>query len=153
MSIILHVDDLKPFADIDEVKAQAMIDDVEAVAIPAAPCLAEPGFKYRDAAKAILRRAVLRWNDSGVSGTVVTETDGPFSQTVKSGGSTNLLWPSEIAQLQKLCRSGAGGSAFTITPTINSNAGLHSDVCSTVWGEGCSCGSNINGNGGPLWEI
>ena len=137
MGIILKPEDIEPFADIPEGKLEAMIADVEAVAVSVAPCIAKPDFKYKDAAKAILRRALLRWNDTGVSGQVQYESAGP----------------SEIATLKKLCEGdGGAGKAFTITPTMNSRF-THSEVCSTVWGEGCSCGSNINGYAGPLWEI
>lgn len=153
MGIILRPEDIAPFADIPEDKLEAMIADVEAVAVSVAPCIAKPDFKYKDAAKAILRRALLRWNDTGVSGQVQYESAGPFAQTTRSNTPTNLLWPSEIAALKKLCdESGGAGKAFTITPTMNSSVN-HSEVCSTVWGGGCSCGSNINGCDGPLWEI
>ena len=153
MGIILRPEDIEPFADIPEGKLEAMIADVEAVAVSVAPCIAKPDFKYKDAAKAILRRALLRWNDTGVSGQVQYESAGPFAQTTRSNTSTNLLWPSEIAALKKLCdESGGAGKAFTITPTIR-GGGAHSVVCSTLWGEGCSCGSDINGCNGPLWEI
>ena len=153
MGIILRPEDIEPFADIPEDKLEAMIADVEAVAVSVAPCIAKPDFKYNDAAKAILRRALLRWNDTGVSGQVQYESAGPFAQTTRSNTPTNLLWPSEIAALKKLCEGNSGaGKAFTITPTMNSSVN-HSEVCSTVWGGGCSCGSDINGCDGPLWEI
>ena len=153
MGIILRPEDIEPFADIPKDKLEAMIADVEAVAVSVAPCIAKPGFKFKDAARAILRRALLRWNDSGVSGQVQYEAAGPFTQTIRSNTSSNLLWPSEVVALKKLCdESGGAGKAFTITPTIRGGY-AHSDVCSTVWGEGCSCGSNINGCDGPLWEI
>lgn len=153
MGIILRPEDFEPFADIPREKLEAMIADVEAVAVSVAPCIAKPDFKYKDAAKAILRRALLRWNDTGVSGQVQYESAGPFAQTTRSNTPTNLLWPSEIAALKKLCEGdGGAGKAFTITPTIRGGY-AHSEVCSTVWGEGCSCGSDINGCDGPLWEI
>ena len=74
MGIILKPEDIEPFADIPREKLEAMIADVEAVAVSVAPCIAKPDFKYKDAAKAILRRALLRWNDTGVSGQVQYES-------------------------------------------------------------------------------
>ena len=61
MGIILKPEDIEPFADIPKDKLEAMIADVEAVAVSVAPCIAKPDFKYKDAAKAILRRALLPW--------------------------------------------------------------------------------------------
>lgn len=153
MGTILTIDDLKPFTTIDEAKAEAMIADVEAVAIQVAPCIAKPDFVHLSAAKAILRRAVLRWNETGVSGSVSSQSAGPFSETVTTRTSQELLWPSEVSALQRLCREAGSGRAFTVTPTLTHGAGVHSEVCSTVWGEACSCGSNINAYRGPLWEL
>ena len=69
--------DLAPFADIDPVKAQAMIDDALALAAVTAPCILSSDFEHAAAAKAIIRGAILRWNDSG-SGALSTVTTGPF---------------------------------------------------------------------------
>lgn len=85
MGIILKPEDIEPFADIPREKLEAMIADVEAVAISVAPCIAKPDFKYKDAAKAILRRALLRWNDTGVSGQVQYESAGHHPTPTKSG--------------------------------------------------------------------
>ncbi|RFT46517.1 hypothetical protein [Cutibacterium avidum] len=153
MGTILTNDDLAPFASIDDARAEAMIADVEAVAIQVAPCIAKPDFVHLGAAKAILRRAVLRWNETGVSGSVSSQSAGPFSETVTTRTSQELLWPSEVAALQRLCRDAGSGRAFTINPTAGYGPGVHSDVCSTVWGDGCSCGSDINAYRGPLWEV
>ena len=115
MGIILRPEDIEPFADIPREKLEAMIADVEAVAVSVAPCIAKPDFKYKDAAKAILRRALLRWNDTGVSGQVQYESAGPFAQTTRSNTPTNLLWPSEIAALKKLCEGDSGaGKALSL---------------------------------------
>lgn len=118
MASLLNPDDLEPFADIDPVKAQAMIDDAVAMALRVAPCLAADDFAYADAAKAILRGAILRWNDSG-SGALSQQGAGPFQVTYDTRQERrSLFWPSEIDQLQDLCRDGdLRGAAFTIDTT------------------------------------
>lgn len=108
---LLEVDDLTPFATINDDKAQAMIDDATAMAALAAPCLADESSltpTQMAAAKALLRAAILRWEDAG-SGAVASETMGPFGVTVDTRQPRrNMFWPSEIAALQKICK-GTGG--------------------------------------------
>jgi len=106
--------DLTPFSPgIDPAKAQAMIDDALALAGTVAPCILEDTFTNPAAAKAVLRAAILRWNDAG-NGAIVSETVGPFSQTIDTSHTRRgLFWPSEIEQLQKLCGS-QDREAFTI---------------------------------------
>lgn len=117
MGNILSPEDLEPFATISPDRAEAMIGDVEALAVRVAPCLAEsPSPELIAAAKAILRRVALRWHDSGNAGsqTSLQQTAGPFSHntTQQVSGSRGLFFPSEIADLQRLCRS--GGRAFVV---------------------------------------
>lgn len=105
----LGVEDLKPFANIDPDKAAAMIEDAEAMAVLAAPCIAEEGFNNFMAVRAILRGAVLRWNDAG-SGAVQSQTVGPFGQTMDTRQERRgMFWPSEIVALQSLCAGTEGG--------------------------------------------
>ena len=109
MGTFLTVEDLAPFADIESVKANAMIDDAEAMALLAAPCIAGDGFAYGSAVKAILRGAVLRWNDSG-SGALQAQQAGPFGQTLDTRQERRgMFWPSEIVSLQSLCADSQGG--------------------------------------------
>ena len=109
MGSFLDVDDLAPFATIDTAKAAAMIEDAEAMALLAAPCIAADGFAYGTAVKAILRGAVLRWNDSG-SGALQAQTAGPFGQTLDTRQERRgMFWPSEIVALQSLCADSQGG--------------------------------------------
>lgn len=118
--------DLAPFADIDVAKATAMIEDAVAQAILVAPCLAEEDDlddHQRAAVKAVLRGAILRWNDSG-SGAFTQQQAGPFGVTVDTRQTRrSLFWPSEIEQLVKICDAVAGGQsgAFAIdtAPTAN----------------------------------
>ncbi|WP_051549264.1 hypothetical protein [Nocardioides sp. URHA0032] len=109
MGTFLSVDDLEPFAAIEPAKAEAMIEDAEAMALLAAPCISVDGFAHSTAVKAILRGAVLRWNDSG-SGALQAQTAGPFGQTLDTRQERRgMFWPSEIVALQNLCATGQGG--------------------------------------------
>lgn len=102
-AVSLEPSDLTPFAVIDTEKAQAMIDDALALAARVAPCILDDTFAYAAAAKAILRGAILRWNDSG-SGALQAQTAGPFGQTLDTRQvRKGMFWPSEIEQLQELC--------------------------------------------------
>lgn len=138
--------DLEPFADIDTVKASSMIDDAMALATQIAPCIVEDGFAHRAAAKAIIRGAVLRWNDAG-TGAVSQQTAGPFSQTVDTRQQRRqMFWPSEIVQLQKLCADAASGGAFSVDMAAGAPAVRHAETCSLVFGaDYCDCGANIAG--------
>ena len=117
-------DDLAPFATIDEAKAKAMIEDAEAQAVTAAPCLATAELPevLVSSVRAILRRAILRWHETG-TGVVQTEAAGPFSQTIDTTRSAprGLYWPAEIVSLQDICRQATGiggpGKAFSIDTT------------------------------------
>lgn len=109
MGTFLDATDLAAFATIDQAKADAMIEDAEAMALLAAPCIAADGFAYGTAVKAILRGAVLRWNDSG-SGALQAQTAGPFGQTLDTRQERRgMFWPSEIVSLQSLCADSQGG--------------------------------------------
>lgn len=109
MGTFLTVEDLEPFAEIPAVKADAMIDDAEAMALLAAPCIGADGFAYGAAVKAILRGAVIRWNDSG-SGALQAQQAGPFGQTLDTRQERRgMFWPSEIVALQSFCADAQGG--------------------------------------------
>lgn len=147
MGSFLQPDDLAPFATIDPGKAQAMIEDGEATAILAAPCLADLPWEdpKRGAVKAILRRAILRWNDAG-TGAITQIGSGPFQQTTAQGTNTprTLFWPSEIEQLQGLCASSKSGKAYAVdtAPGGNSHPGAgHAPWCGLHFGgTECTCG-------------
>lgn len=121
--------DLAAFEDIDEAKALAMIEDAEAMAVLAAPCLSELD-PTKDAAKvaaakAVLRGAILRWNDAG-AGVITQQGAGPFQQTIDATKTRRgMFWPSEITQLRDLCGSGGGtGKAFEVD-TMPADAGAY----------------------------
>lgn len=108
--------DLKDFATIDPAKAQAMIEDAEAMAVLAAPCLDSDVLTARQlgAVRAILRGAVLRWNETG-SGAMQTQAAGPFSATVDTRQERRgMFWPSEIAALRGVCGTVKPKAAFTV---------------------------------------
>ena len=111
---IITVDDLVPFADIPQAKAEAMIADAMAMASRVAPCLNDADFAYTDAAKAILRGAILRWHESG-TGAFQQQTAGPFGVQVDTRQARRgMFWPSEISDLQALC----GSSATSYTTSL-----------------------------------
>lgn len=112
--MFLTPDDLAAFATVDAAKAAAMIEDAEAMAGMVAPCILTEEFRENAAVvaqvKAILRGAVLRWNDAG-SGAITQATAGAFNQTVDTRTARKgMFWPSEIAQLRDICSEFAGGS-------------------------------------------
>ncbi|MFV8245668.1 hypothetical protein [Mycolicibacterium peregrinum] len=108
---MITLDDLLPFApDIDPARAAAMIADALALARSVAPCLDEPEFPYGDAAKAILRGAILRWNDSGDGAAVALQAD-VFSATHDTRlARRTVFWPSEIRELSGLCHKCTNGA-------------------------------------------
>lgn len=117
-AVTLVPDDLAPFATIDAAKAQAMIDDALAMAARVAPCITEETFEHDAAAKAILRGAVLRWNEAG-TGALQQQTAGPFGMQVDTRQQRRgMFWPSEIKQLQELCLDGdTSTQAFAVDTT------------------------------------
>jgi hypothetical protein len=155
MGMFLTVRDLTPFAEIDAAKAEEMIADAEALAVLAAPCLGGDSLTEAQnaAVKAILRGALLRWNEAG-SGALAGETvsTGPFShgqtldtRTPRKG----MFWPSEITSLQSICSNSEKGKAFSVD-TVGFGS-LHSPICSLMFGTAyCSCGANIAGS--PIFE-
>lgn len=113
-AVVITPEDLYPFADIPEAKAQAMIADAIAMAARVAPCIIEDDFTYSAAAKAIIRSAILRRNDSG-SGAVSQVGAGSFQQSFDNRQPhRGLFWPSEIEDLQGLCSSTPRGRAYEV---------------------------------------
>lgn len=145
--------DLAPFAEIPDNKAQAMIADALAMAKLAAPCITNADFAYPDAALAIIRGAILRWNEAG-SGvkTSTSQTVGPFahSESYQQPVRRALFWPSEIDQLKKLCADSSSSKAWGYDTAPDTGA-AHADVCSLNFGStDCSCGAILAGV--AIWE-
>ena len=153
MAVWIEPADLAPFADIPQAKAQAMIADALATAKIAAPCIDDEDFAHPDAAKAIIRGAILRWNDAG-SGvrTQISDTVGPFAhaESYQQPQRRALFWPSEIDQLKKLCSDSSSSKSWGYD-SAGGMAASHADVCSLNFGaDYCSCGAVLAG--APLWE-
>lgn len=153
--VIIAPEDLAPFAEIEPVKAAAMIEDAVAMAQLVAPCLRESLDPADQAAvKAILRGAIIRWHDAG---------SGAFTNQQASLGSASLadsydnrqtrkamFWPTEISQLQDLCRNRANTAAYEIN-TIAAATTPHLPWCNLHFGGSvCSCGAIIAGQ--PIYE-
>jgi hypothetical protein len=158
MGRYIEVSDLTPFApDIDPAKTAAMIDDAEAMALLAAPCLDYDDEDYdltdnqQSAVKAVLRGAILRWNEAG-TGAFQQQTTGPFGVTVDTRQHRRgMFWPSEIEQLQVICRDTEAGGAFAVD-TFGS-AVVHADICAINFGAiYCSCGADLTDYRYPLYE-
>lgn len=154
MASFLEVSDLTAFAEIGEAKAQLMIDDATAMAVMAAPCLetSELTVNQGNAVRAILRGAVLRWNEAG-TGAMQSQTAGPFGTTIDTRQQRRgMFWPSEITQLQDVCGGTASSGAFDVDTAGGRYGMFHADICSINFGAVyCSCGAILTGNS-PLYE-
>ncbi|SDN79168.1 hypothetical protein [Geodermatophilus sp. DSM 45219] len=153
-AVQLVPEDLTPFAQIERAKAVAMIEDALAVAATVAPCITEADFTKESAARAILRGAILRWNESGNGGlTTIQQTTDDFNQSKTYDNRQTrrgMFWPSEIQQLQNLCQTEKSG-AYSID-TLPTSTAIHADICALRLGANyCSCGAYLTG-GFPLWE-
>ena len=152
-AVQIEPDDLAPFAEIPEAKALAMIADAMAMAKLAAPCIVESTFAHPDAALAIIRGAILRWNEAGTGvRTQVTDTVGPFSvsESYLQPQRRALFWPSEIEHLKKLCADSSAGKAWSYDTAAGTSV-THAEICSLYFGAtDCSCGALLAG--APLWE-
>ncbi|QIS08213.1 hypothetical protein [Nocardia arthritidis] len=119
MGIPIQFDtDIKPLCpNADPQAAALIIADALAQAERYADCINTPGFRYADAAKAIIRQAIVRRLDAG-SGGIVQKTAGQYAVTVDTSQQRKaLFWPSEINQLQKLCRDNQRKSLHSIDTT------------------------------------
>jgi hypothetical protein len=138
-AVVITPDDLAPFATIEPAKAQAMIEDALALAARVAPCINDPEFMYDDAAKAILRGAILRWNEAG-TGSVQYQTAGAYSVSVDTKQPRrSMFWPSEITDLQQLCQETQEAKAFSVD-TAPQLGPLHPPFCGIYFGGVCDCG-------------
>ena len=118
MAEIIQVGDLPTSLQSAEL-IETMVAGANAKASRVAPCLAvdEPDDDLIAEAKLILIGAVKRWAEAG-SGALQSQSAGPFSQTVDTRQRTGFtLWPSEITDLQALCKDpdeGGRQQAFMI---------------------------------------
>lgn len=145
-------------ADVDPSQLALMLAGANAKAARIAPCLADgatpaPTAGQLAEARLVLLGAVLRWLEAG-SGALQQQAAGPFSVTVdtRQRGGYNL-WPSEIEQLQAVCRNGAAVSsgAFAVDTAAPDLTG-HAPWCALAFGSlYCSCGADIAGV--PIFEL
>lgn len=121
-------EDLAPFATISEGKAAAMIADAEAKATLAAPALADPSSlseAQRGQVKAILRDAILRWNDRG-SGALTQTSIGQVSVSADTRiTSRNLFTAAELDLLRSIA-GGSRGGAFSLD--LAAGAGMRGEL-------------------------
>ena len=140
----------------DDVASNAMsgvwVDGANARASRVAPCLSDPDQEPTPGqlaeAKLILIGAVIRWSQAG-SGAFQSQTAGPYGMTLDTRQRSGFnLWPSEITQLQDICKSGSESKAYAVDTV--SCGGWHSPICSLYFGGSCSCGVDIAGQ--PIYE-
>lgn len=146
MALIIEAIDL-PDGLASHAMAATWVSGANARASRVAPCLAStdpaPTVDQLAEARLVLIGAIVRWSQTG-SGAFQSKTVGPMSVTVdtRQRGGFNL-WPSEISQLQDICKDGAGQKAFAID-TVPCG-GYHAQTCSIYFGGGCSCGASFAG--------
>ena len=105
----LEWDEVRPLVpNVSDERGQILVEDVLARALGLVP---ELGDKLTDTqiavAKAVIRKAVARWADSGSGGvTTKSQTAGPFqtSETYEGRGDRPLFYDSEIDELRSLFR-------------------------------------------------
>ena len=174
MAIILFVTDLpsKVQSAVELPLLDSMVAGANSKASRVAPCLTwdgsdttkpAPTADQLAEAKLILIGAVQRWVEAG-SGAVTQQSAGPFSQSVDTRQRSGFnLWPSEITDLQAICKAASGEAsrlAFSIdtAPPCTSHAPWCSALTYTdangavVYGGAyCTCGADIAGY--SLYEL
>jgi hypothetical protein len=98
-----------------------------------------------------LRGVILRWHEAG-SGALQTASvdDASFSFDSRQQRRT-LFWPSEIEELQALCKTDGPAGAFAVD-TVGIALEQHADICALRFGAlYCSCGAVLTMNL-PLYE-
>lgn len=157
-AVTLTPTDLQLFAEIDDAKAQAMVDTALARAARVAPCIRDDTLSadHSEAAKGVIRDAILRWNDGG-SGALATRTVGAVSEGYDTRQQRrSLFWPSEIEELQAICaehRGDEASGAYSVDTIPTTGAIVHADICALNFGaDYCSCGAVLTGLY-PLYEV
>lgn len=103
---LLNVEDLQEdFPDESPEKLQQWITDAEAIAAIYAPCITSPTFKYKDAAKAIVRKAIKYDVESQEEGNnVARQATGPHSVEYRTPTRSGTFYSkAQIDALQRLC--------------------------------------------------
>lgn len=120
--------------------ARVMVAAANAKAARVAPCLAQDTATEDQLAEAKLTLigAIKRWAEAG-SGAVTQQTAGPFSMSTDTRQRSGFtLWPTEIADLQGICKGPTARKIHAIdtVPT----ASPHPYGCSVWFNAPCSCG-------------
>ena len=153
---IIEVSDLPTSLQGVEMVAD-MVAGANARAARVAPCLVSedpvPSPDQIAEARLVLLGAVKRWAEAG-SGAFSQQTAGPFSVSTDTRQRSGFnLWPSEIADLQEICKDGSEGrQAFSIDTAPSLAGANHLPWCSLMMGATyCSCGADIAGE--PIYEL
>lgn len=129
-----------------------------AKAVRVAPCLAKTGDdaptdEQVGEARLILIGAISRWAEAG-AGALQSQTVGPFGVTADTRQRTGYhLWPSEIADLQAICKGDEDtpSGAFSID-TAPGMGSAHTPWCAAILGAlYCDCGTDIAGE--PIYGL
>lgn len=136
---------------------ETMVEAANAKASRVAPCLAAtdpmPSVGQLAEARLVLIGAVKRWTESG-SGAFTQQTAGPFSASTDTRQRTGYnFWPSEITNLQDICKTeSTGREAFSLDTAGFGSRAIHDEACSLRFGATyCSCGADIAGE--PIYGL
>ena len=130
-----------------EVHAETLLDDASQFILDtcAGAEAAAPATRRRVVC-AVVRRAMQSSADVGLSS--MSETAGPFSWQRSPANPHGDFY---LTKQEKLSL-GCGGAQRAFGVSIAGGAGLrHRPWCSLAWGDPCSCGAVLTGDG-PLWE-
>lgn len=112
--------------NVTEAKGRILLEDVMARAKNLVPELEDKLTESQNSvAKAVIRKAVARWADSGSGGVITkSQTTGPYqaSETYEGRGDRPLLYDSEIAELKAIFSPEDAlpkkRKAFSVSPII-----------------------------------
>lgn len=153
---IIEVGDLPASIQAAEL-IDAMVAAANAKASRVAPCLTSTessttGDQLAEA-RLVLIGAIKRWVEAG-TGAFNQQTAGPFSVSMDTRQRTGYnFWPSEITNLQEICKTeSVGREAFSLDTAPSRWSVLHDDACSLMFGATyCSCGADIAGE--PIFGL
>lgn len=129
-------------AGIDDDQLSLMLAGLNARAIRVAPCLgASDPFPSDDQiaeARLVLISALTRWITDGTSAISNTVIRGPFEHTATPQQPTRTtgyrLWPSEISDLQAICKRGIGlGTVGTYRGDLHPHQMVNVDPFTSRW--------------------
>ena len=155
MAVIVTLTDL-PAAIQSHELAQTMVAGANAKASRVAPCLTwdgtvldqpAPSEDKLAEARLVLIGAIKRWADAG-SGALQGQTAGPFGMTLDTRQQPTgyNLWPSEIENLQAICKAPGEGSRQAFSLDTVPVSSIHAAWCALNFGGTyCSCGADIAG--------